>query len=184
MSKSSRRRNLADVHRLTGAVIARLAKLEATFAAETEGYAMASGGDGPGARNAITDRTGAAAIANTKARADERELDRHLKAAARALTAANSIAEHWTTAMPAKVEELAALERAADKGCEIVGKISRGGGCFYWEPEHRTSDIGGLLARPYRLGKWAYRFARTNGRLPTEAEATTHCEGRRVYVKA
>lgn len=184
MSKTSRRDNLKQAHTSIRHIALGLRTLEQLLDDHTLGTTLGTGGDGPGPRNGITDKTGAAATRDTKAKSDERELDRHIAAAARSLLAAERIATYWTTDLPAKVDELVALERAADPGCELIATITRNDGTAHWEAIHRTTDLGGLLPRPYALGSWAYAFARRNGRLPVKAEITTHIEGKRVLVKA
>lgn len=181
MSKTSRRTNLAEANRSAIAIASRLTHLERLLGDHANG-SRSGGGAGP--RNGVSDPVGNAATRDTRAKNDERQLDRHLAAAARNLLAAERIATYWTTDLPAKVEELVALERAADPGCEIVSEFLRADGTRYWEPIHRTTDLGGLLARPYALGSWAYDFARRNGRLPVKHETQVHVDGRRVMVKA
>lgn len=134
----------------------------------------------------VADPTGEAAIAGTPSQRDEHELDRLLADAAALVDKAHKIVKRWAVDGPLEVAELAELERQAEPGCEIVGAISRGKGLpNYWEATYIAStDVGGILERPYRLGVWAQRFIRDHGRKPTTAETTAHCEGRTVMVKA
>lgn len=61
--------------------------------------------------------------------------------------------------------------------------------CTRWMPpgwveeKYRVTDAGGVLDEPLPLGRWCYDFARTNGRLPTEAECRRRGKGQQVRVK-
>lgn len=71
------------------------------------------------------------------------------------------------------------LEIIADPGCEVMTSVGS------WAPTHvKSTDLKGILDRPYRLGRWAWDFARQAGRVPTTEEATQHAQGRDVPVPA
>lgn len=135
-------------------------------------------------RPTVADPTGNAATTPSAARTAELDLDDTLERLERAAQHAADVVTRWAVERPLKAAELAELERQGEPGCEIVGRIARPKGPAHWEPVHRTTDLGGLLDRPYRLGLWAYKFTRTNGRLPSIDETTAHVEGRRVRVGA
>lgn len=179
MSKSSRRRNLAEVATLVARCARLLPRLERLLDDETVGEIMRTADGGGGGRGNTSDRTASVATHPSKARADEREMDRHLLAAARAMLAAERIVTHYTTGIPLKAEELAKLERDADPGCEILAKVGA------WEPTYRqATTVGGRLPRAYRLGRWTYDFVGKTDRLPNEGESRAHADGRRVLVSA
>lgn len=132
----------------------------------------------------ISDPTGQAATVPSAARRDEARADEILRRIAGLTGELAKIMSKWAVELPLKAEELAALKRQGDPGCEIVGMVQRETGEGYWEPVQSTTSLGGLLPREYRLGSWALMFARRNGRVPTQAEAAIHCAGGRVMVKA
>lgn len=68
--------------------------------------------------------------------------------------------------------------------CEIAARAKNTRGGPAWEPVHVISNVGGLLDRNYRLGRWAYDFIRSTGRLPTRPEIQDHVDGKRVRRKA
>lgn len=138
----------------------------------------------PTGDGALEDLAGKAGRDRVQADRLVRQIDEHLGATLSLAKALASIAHEWAVEVPATAQELAELERQADLGCEIVARCKRSSGQRYWEPSERTTDVGGLLDRPYRLGSWARQFVRRNGRLPTDSETAAHCEGRRVKVDA
>lgn len=152
-----------------------------SFTPPTSTHRITNDDDGEG-RHTIADPTGDAAAVPSAARRAEVELDVLLERVARSADEAARIVTRWAVALPVKADELQQLERQADPGCEVVGRIARANGPAHWEPVHSTTDLGGLLDRKYRLGRWAYDFARANGRLPTVAETTSHVGGGRVMV--
>lgn len=196
MSKASRRRYIADALRDTRSVARNLATAERHLEERSAGIRGTSydGRSGPArhdpldeefGRATIADPTGDAGVNPDACRAAEQRLDRAAKAFARAAASLRACVDQAIAVAAPTAEELAQLEAKAEPGCEVVGRIPRGDGLpNHWEPVHRTTDIEGLLPRPYSLGRWAYDFARRNGRLPSEREATLHVEGRTVMVPA
>lgn len=136
----------------------------------------------------ISDPTGEAAVNGlcSAARQAEDKIDAEVNALVRAARKLADEISRYAIEMPLKARELQALVLAADPGCEIVARIPRpdGTGCYWEETYIEATDVGGVLPRPYRLGTWAQRFVRDHKRLPTTAEVTAHCEGRRVMVTA
>jgi hypothetical protein len=179
MSGNARRRHLTDANGSLIRIAGKLRKLEGIWADVRTGIRANTDGPRPTTK---ADPTAMLAMTDTKVTSDERQIDRSLRIVASELAKVERIITYWTTDLPAKAEELAALERAADPGCSIMAKV---GG---WEPVDRVTDLGGVLAEPLpepiAIGSWARTFARRNGRLPTEAEARAHKDGRRVMVSA
>jgi hypothetical protein len=56
-------------------------------------------------------------------------------------------------------------------GCWAMARIGK------WEPIHRTTIIDG---EPRSLGRWAYDWVRSTGRLPTTQECQDHHDGKRL----
>lgn len=183
MSKGTHRRQLRHTAKSLQSLDRDLDRLHELWDEMAPGM-RAQSYDGAGGSSGHGDPTAMAVIDEKAASRAEADFGRHVEAAERAVRAAQTIADNWLVKIPAKAEELAKLELAADPGCEIVARVKRHRGPAYWEPEHVTSDVNGLLDRPYRLGGWAYEFVRKHGRLPNLAETRVHCEGRRVMVKA
>lgn len=134
-------------------------------------------------RHTVADPTGDAATTPNAARRAELDLDETLERLERAAQHAAVIVTRWAVDRPLKAAELQALELQGDPGCEVVARIKRPDGSTWWEPEHRLTDLDGLLDRPHRLGRWAYDFARRECRLPSVAETVAHLEGRRVTAR-
>lgn len=130
------------------------------------------------------DPTGNSAVTPDHVRQEITDLETVLRRLTKAASLAKAIVQRSAVDRPANARELQDLALAAKPGCEIIGRIERPDGGTYWEEIHSTTDLAGTLPRPYRLGSWALQFARRNGRVPTEAEARTHCDGRRVMVTA
>lgn len=173
-------RHLARIRRHLAHVVAHGARAEREWAELEGGIRSGTGGRAAG----IADPTGEAATTPSPAREARRRYLEALERAEKALEQAAYVASRWAAERPARAEELQRLEMQADPGCEVVARIVRPDGSRWWEPEHRTTDLGGLLPRPFRLGRWAYDFARRTGRLPSEEETRAHLEGRRVRVEA
>lgn len=195
MSTAHRLNRLRRTRRAMSSVLEHLDAAERQWA-ELEGGMRAQSFTPPGSthrvvvdeddegRHTIADPTGDAATTPSAARRAELDLDETLERLERAAQHAADVVARWAVERPVKARELQELELQGDPGCEVVARIKRPDHGSWWEPEHRTTDVGGLLERPYRLGRWAYDFARSNGRLPTEPETIAHLEGRRVRVGA
>lgn len=132
----------------------------------------------------ISDPTGMAAVSPSPSRRDEEHVDQLLRSIVRQSAELVTIVKRWAIDKPLKAQELQELALQGDPGCEVVARVERPDGVPYWEPEYRKTDFGGLLNDPIRVGSWAYSFVSRNRRLPTVAETTAHCEGRRVMVEA
>lgn len=134
----------------------------------------------------ISDPTGEAAMQGltSGARHAEGRIDGHIRRLAKSAKALADELARYAIENPLQPEEMRQLELEADPGCEVVGRLGDDGRPLNWEEVHTTSDYGGLLARPYRLGAWADQFVRRNGRLPTQAEVDKRRRGERVMVKA
>lgn len=108
----------------------------------------------------------------------ERRVDELLERIHRDASELAGITKRWTTTATDKPTT------PDDDGCEVVARVTGAGGGAAWEPIHVISSVGGLLDRQHRLGRWAYDFIRTSGRLPTRQEITAHVAGKRVRRKA
>lgn len=87
--------------------------------------------------------------------------------ASRALrAAANGIAQL------AKLQQDAGLAEG-EQGCWALARVGS------WEPVRSTVVVGG---EPRPLGRWAYDFHRSTGRLPSIPECRAHVQGKRVVI--
>lgn len=110
--------------------------------------------------------------------AAERHATEMLRVAADALTAAGAhlarADQHRTTRPDEGLNP--------EPGCWAMARIGA------WEPVHRTTNLADILAHPLDeprpLGRWAYDFARRQGRLPTADECRRHRDGKKVMVAA
>jgi hypothetical protein len=64
---------------------------------------------------------------------------------------------------------------STEPGCWALERVNS------WEPVAHTVVIEG---DPRPLGTWAYKFHRSNGRLPTIEESKRHVRGQKIRVKA
>lgn len=60
-----------------------------------------------------------------------------------------------------------------EPGCWAMARVES------WEPVFRNTTLGG---HTFPLGRWAYDWTRTTGRLPSEDECKRHAEGRKVRL--
>jgi hypothetical protein len=79
-----------------------------------------------------------------------------------------------------KLDQLHGLQddegmESTEPGCWALERVNS------WEPVAHTVVIEG---DPRPLGTWAYKFHRTNGRLPTIEESKRHVRGQKIRVKA
>lgn len=134
--------------------------------------ATASGGNTAGGNSDLTP-TEAAASSRETARLDDYDHTvqtalGYLADAERALHAArNRLATLATIQDPGNL-------RPTQPGCWALNRIGA------WEPVHRRTIIDG---EPRDLGRWAYDFHRTTGRLPSLDECRRHQDGRKIRVK-
>lgn len=104
--------------------------------------------------------------ASDPARSDLAELDRLLMLADDVTRDLLALVHRWSPGRPMP---------NVDHGCEVLAKVDG------WEPVYaRTTHDG----KPRRLGRWAYEFLRATKRLPTQAEARDHLDGKRVRRSA
>lgn len=133
------------------------------------------------------DATFAGTLASDPAIADERELDRCIKAAADSVNKAWAVVAAYPPAHNATDADRLALGRLnarPEPSCANCARIEgeRGG------PRHEPiradlrgpTDVGGRLAEPLHLCDWCYGCVRSWGRVPSTAELTKHHRGERV----
>lgn len=89
-------------------------------------------------------------------------------------------ADHALRAARNQLDQLTKLQDATDlpepdTACWALARIGS------WEPATYSVVVDG---EPRKLGSWAYKFHRSNRRLPTLDECKRHARGEKIYVKA
>lgn len=130
------------------------------------------------------DATFSAVIGGDQAVRDERDIDRHLKAAAVAIGAVWEIIGRYPPAHRATDADLLALGRVnarPEPGCENCARIPSPAGGPRWEPPRpgmaHPTTVGERLDEPKMLCDWCYTCVRRWGRLPSENELERHHRG-------
>jgi hypothetical protein len=119
-----------------------------------------------------------------QAAADERDLDRALKAASTEIAKAWAIIGRYP--VPARVSERQRrdLGLVADPGCESCARTKGPAGGNRWVAPHpnlrRPTTVGGRLPAPIILCRWCYECVRNWGRLPLPAEIDLYHQVGRV----
>lgn len=103
----------------------------------------------------------------------------HLIEAAAHLQAAVNIAGRPVPGLTSD-RQPGAAQLGNERRCWIMATIG------HHDPVYRVTDFAGILDQaldsPRPCGRWAYRFVRETGRLPTEAEKQAHARGRYVRI--
>jgi hypothetical protein len=104
----------------------------------------------------------------------------HLIEAANHAQAALNVAGRYIPALPANNRTSEPLNN--DRRCWIMETIG------HHDPAYRITDFAGYIEPPLDMprpvGRWAYRFVRDWGRLPTDTEKRTHARGNNVKGRA
>jgi len=141
------------------------------------GYPRSSLGGGGRSAGAHSDTTAAAATEPDPGGDAIRELDaiaRRIEAVAREMHA-------WVTRWAPRPPSTRALrETEAANVVECASCRAHG----FHAPMSVHSDASGTLAHPMALCRWCADFARSQGVLPTQAQAIRHHKGLRVRISA
>lgn len=116
------------------------------------------------------------AFARDQAMADRQRLTELVQRAHRAMAEAAVIRRQY--AAPPRVGR-ATRKGHADDGCEVMATAD--------PPTYevgRLTDVGGILPRKRRLGRWAHDFVAREGRLPLPEEVNRHARGRPVLRRS
>lgn len=85
-----------------------------------------------------------------------------------------SIFDRWVAPSKRGARRPTAHRQPAVRWCVVMQRVG------VQEPAQSITDVGGILPEPVALSLWAQRWVRKHRRLPTNAEAQAHAEGRRV----
>jgi hypothetical protein len=139
---------------------------------ELQGNLRARSYEGPG--STMRHDTVFAGMKPDQAVADERDLDKALKAAAVELTKATVILNRYPTPKRVSARQRRDLGLVTEPGCESCARTEGPAGGPRWVAPHpkirRPSTVGGRLPVAMLLCRWCWECVSRWGRLPTTEE--------------